>query len=128
LAFYTLKKYKDNLSSRVSQLYSFRLVWTKQFITCSFIVCSAISVIIYLMYYHYPHWQNLRFSFVALSVFIYCISYKAWSHPELLSVIHGYSTNDLSPMPRLTIHLPQKKYSNSNLGEDDQKRIITALE
>jgi len=99
-------------------------------VVSSFVVCSAIAVIICFMYYNFPRVQNIRFGFTALTIFIYWISYKAWSHPELFSVIRGYSNEspDRSIAPKLTVHLSAKKYSNSGLGENDMQRIVTALE
>lgn len=130
LAFIYLKKNSVDISSSIGAAVKYRLIWLKQFVASSFIVCSVIAVIICLMYYNYPHWQNIRFGFVALTVFIYWISYKAWSQPELFAVIRGYSneTADRSIVPKLTVHLPAKKYSNSGLAENDMQRIINALE
>jgi AraC-like DNA-binding protein len=104
--------------------------WVKQFTIISMVVCSIVSVVIFLMYFNNPDWRNLRFGFVALTVFIYWISYKALSQPELFAVIRGYSGNENTalPPPQLTVHLPVKKYSNSGLGTDEMKRIIAALE
>ncbi|MES1215726.1 MAG: helix-turn-helix transcriptional regulator [Bacteroidota bacterium] len=127
LAYYNLNK---ESSSSMSHMTQYRIKWLKQFVASSFVVCSAIAVVICLMYYHFPHWQNIRFGFTALTVFIYWISYKAWSQPELFSFVRGYSNEpvDRSVIPALRVHLPLKKYSNSGLAEDDMQRIITALE
>lgn len=71
----------------------------------------------------------MRFGFSALTVFIYWLSYKAWNQPELFAVIRGYSheTVERSIAPKLTVHLPLKKYSNSGLSENDIERIIAGL-
>ena len=130
LAFYYLKEYSNKLSSPLVTSTKYRVNWLKQFVVSSFVVCSAIAVIICFMYYNFPRVQNIRFGFTALTIFIYWISYKAWSHPELFSVIRGYSNEspDRSIAPKLTVHLSAKKYSNSGLGENDMQRIVTALE
>jgi AraC-like DNA-binding protein len=130
IAFYYLKKYSGKLSATINSSAKYRINWLRQFIIASSIVCSVIAVVICLMYYNFPRGQNIRFGFAALTVFIYWISYKVWSQPELFAVIRGYSNEiaDRSIAPKLTIHLPVKKYSNSGLGADDMKRIITALE
>jgi AraC-like DNA-binding protein len=88
----------------------------------------VVAVAICLMYYNHPHWSNVRFGFVALSVFIYWISYKAWSQPELFAVIHGAGEQNAAiHMPVLSVHLPAKKYSNSGLCEETMQRIISAF-
>jgi AraC-like DNA-binding protein len=125
-----LKKHSRQLSSKLTTAAILRMKWVRQLTIISMIVCSVIAVIICLMYFNNPHWRNVRFGFVLLTVFIYWISYKAWSQPELFTVIRGYSGEEggRSPVPMLTVHLPVKKYSNSGLSEEEMQRIITALE
>ncbi len=78
------------------------------------------------MYYNYPRMQYLRFAFSALTIFIYWASYKAWSQPELLSVILGGGGQQNKITSGHAIH-PVKKYSNSGLHKDDMQKIILAL-
>ena len=99
--------------------------WLKQLTINSLIISIVIAAVICLMYYNHPHWSNVRFSFVALSIFIYWISYKAWSQPELFTVILGAGEqNTTIHMPVLSVHLPAKKYSNSGLCDEAMQRII----
>jgi AraC-like DNA-binding protein len=107
-----------------------KLQWLKHFTIASMVVCSVVALVIALMYYNNPEWKNLRFGFIALTFFIYWISYKALSQPELFAVIrgnYGHETVSLPP-PALKVHLPVKKYSNSGLSTEELSRIIAALE
>lgn len=118
-AFFILKKFSRQ-----------RAQWLKQLTIVSMVVCSIVAVVIALMYYNNPAWRNVRFGFIALTFFIYWISYKALSRPEIFAVIRGNSGNETVPFPAppLKAHLPVKKYSNSGLGAEELNRIITALE
>lgn len=128
LAFYTLKRYATDNPSYTASLSKSRASWLRQFIVSSWLICSIISVTICLMYYRYPHWQNVRFGFIALTIFVYWISYKAWSQPELFDVIRGNAIYADKTIPALTIHRQTKKYSNSGLRESDMQSIMIALE
>lgn len=102
--------------------------WLRQLTTSSLIVSSAIAIVICLMYYNHPYWSNVRFGFVALSIFIYWISYKACMQPELFTVIHGAGEqNTTVHIPVLSVHLPAKKYSNSGLCDEAMQRIISTF-
>lgn len=102
--------------------------WFQQLTINSFIISSVIAVVICLMYYNHPHWSNVRFGFVALSIFIYWISYKACIQPELFTVIHGAGEqNTTVHIPVLSVHLPAKKYSNSGLCDEAMQRIISTF-
>jgi AraC-like DNA-binding protein len=130
LTFFCLNKYEGKLNAAISSSVKYRISWLRQFIIASSIVCCVIAVVICLMYYNFPRGQNIRFGFAALTVFIYWISYKVWSQPELFAVIRGYSIEvaDRTIAPKLVVHFPAKKYSNSGLAEEDMRRIITALD
>ena len=107
-----------------------RLKWVRQFTMISMVVCSIVAIVICLMYFNNPAWHNVRFGFIGLTIFIYWISYKVLSQPELFSVIRGFSGNEgqSAQPPMLTVHLPAKKYVNSGLGTEALKGIIVALE
>jgi hypothetical protein len=129
LALNMLNKQNMQLFSGSGTIIKMQMQWLRQLVISSLVVCSVIAVVIYLMFYNYPNWSNVRFGFVALSFFIYWISYKAWNQPELFSVIHGQDDQQFnSHVPAFSIHLPAKKYSNSGLCEDAMQNIITALE
>jgi AraC-like DNA-binding protein len=107
-----------------------RVKWLKQFTVLSMIVCSVVATVICLMYFNNPHWYNVRFGFLSLTVFIYWISYMALGQSGIFAVIRGNSFNDnrAIPAPWLTVHLPAKKYSNSGLDAAEMSRIISELE
>jgi AraC-like DNA-binding protein len=72
----------------------------------------------------------VRPGFLILTLFIYWISYEALYHPEVFSVIRGYAgdaTAVADELPKLKVHLPEKKYRKSNLNEDEIVRIIDSL-
>ena len=94
---------KDS-SSAVKKL---QLNWLKQFVIFSLLVCSLITVVIFLMYVWYPYNQNIRFGFIALTLFIYWISYCAWNQPQIFTVIHGLSysnTGETEKIPKLVAY------------------------
>jgi len=129
LALNMLNKQNIAVVSGSGTIIKIQMQWLRQLVISSLVVCSVIAVVIYLMFYNYPNWSNVRFGFVALSFFIYWISYKAWNQPELFSVIHGQDDQQFNlHVPAFSIHLPAKKYSNSGLYEDAMQNIITALE
>ena len=129
IALFMLTKYSRQLSIKITSPIFLRVKWIRQLTITSMIVCSVVAIVICLMYFNNPHWRNVRFGFVALTGFIYWISYKAWSQPELFAVIRGYSNEDATrlPAPLLTVHLPARKYSNSGLSDEEMKNINTAL-
>jgi AraC-like DNA-binding protein len=118
LALFLLKKYAKPVK------------WLKQFTMMSMVVCSIVAIVICLMYFNNPQWYNVRFGFLALTFFIYWISYMALSRPELFAVIRGNSFNGNRPVPApwLTVHLPAKKYINSGLDATEMDRIVAGLE
>ena len=130
LALSVLKKYRSQLTTRFTASSLLRIKWLRQFTISSMIICLVIAIIICLMYFNHPYWRNVRFGFIALTLFIYWVSYKLWSQPELFTVIRGYSNENGGrlPVPMLTVHLSAKKYSNSGLSDEEMKKIISALE
>jgi AraC-like DNA-binding protein len=102
-----------------------QLKWLKQFIVISFIVCLFIAIIIFLMFQWYPYNQTIRFGFIALTVFIYWISYCAWSQPQTFSVVRGFAddTKDVPVIPNLTFYKRAQKYSNSRLSDEEMRRL-----
>jgi AraC-like DNA-binding protein len=130
VALQLLKKHLKRAGEKFSATSVLRMKWIRQFTLISMVVCSVVAIVICLMYFKNPYWYNVRFGFIGLTFFIYWISYKVWSQPELFSVIRGYSGNEAQPVqpPVLTVHLPVKKYSNSGLGSQEMNRIIAALE
>jgi AraC-like DNA-binding protein len=126
IAFSVLKNRNESRYSQLESPYNRRLIWMRQFILSSFFVCSVVAIVICMMYYTYPRTQYLRFGFAALTIFIYWVSYKSWSQPELFNVVFGGGhSNKL--ISRHIVH-PIKKYSNSGLHEEDLQIIITSLE
>ena len=128
-AFYLLKKNKSLFSTQLKTQFAARLKWLNQFLLSSLIICCAISVIIYLMYIKYPQLQNLRFGFVLLTIFVYWISYRAWSQPELFQVIIGGASVGMQPFASTFGQKSiVKKYSNSGLDRAYLEKIIACFE
>jgi AraC-like DNA-binding protein len=75
--------------------------------------------------------MGYRYWFLALTAFIYWISYSALTQPSIFSVIKGYAGKqdaNLPVLPKLVVHRPAKKYSNSGLSEDAITAIQSTLE
>lgn len=126
IALSILNKHFKRAGEKFSATSVLRMKWVRQFTLISMVVCSIVAMVICLMYFNNPGWRNVRFGFIGLTVFIYWISYKVLSQPELFSIIRGYSANEAQAVqpPVLTVHLPVKKYSNSGLGIEELDRII----
>jgi AraC-like DNA-binding protein len=123
--------YGEEIKDPSPEIKKLRRTWLKQFIIISLFVCSLITVIIFLMYEWFPYNQNIRFGFIALTLFIYWISYCAWDQPQIFTVIRGFAythTAGSEKIPRLVAYRPAKKYSNSGLGDEEIKMIIAKLE
>ena len=129
LAFYELIKYRSRLDAHLFHVYQTRITWLRQFVAASLIVCTAITIALCVMYVYFPRGQNFRFAFAALTVFIYWMSYKAWSQPDIFSVVYGRTDETVEKIiPQLTIHRAPKKYSNSGLQEQEMETIVTSLQ
>jgi AraC-like DNA-binding protein len=112
-----------------SDIKKLQINWMKQFIVLSLLVCSVITVVIFLMHEWFPYNQDIRFGFVALTLFIYWMSYCAWDQPQIFTVIHGFAHGGgTEKIPRLVAYKPAKKYSNSGLSEEEIKLIIIRLD
>ena len=118
-------KAAKNIFSDLSKI-QFR--WIRNFIILSFIVCVLIALAVFFMYIYYPQWNNARFLFVALTVFIYWISYTALSQPSVFAVITGTENPMATILPKLVVHRPAKKYSNSGISGEDVSTIRSALQ
>ena len=131
LAFRLWYLHDKTVKNTLSNLRRLQIRWLRSFIVVSFFVCVIISLAIFFMYVNFPHWNNVRFLFVALTIFIYWISYTALSQPSVFSVIKGQESEE-SPVPalspRLVVHRPAKKYSNSGLNAKDILNINSVLQ
>jgi AraC-like DNA-binding protein len=130
LAFRFWYLHENAVKNNFSNFNRLQFQWLRSFIVISFFVCTIISLAIYFMYVNFPHWSNVRFLFVALTFFIYWISYTALSQPSVFSVIKGQPGENHIPAlsPKLIVHRPAKKYSNSGLNEEDVLRINSVLQ
>lgn len=127
-----LQTWRDHRKSvqRFSSIEHLKLEWLKKFVYTSFFVCLFIAVLNYFMVVFYPQLDYVRPGFLVLTLFIYWISYEALYHPEVFSVIKGYAIERSSAaddLPKLQVHMPEKKYRKSNLNEDEIVRIINNL-
>ncbi|MFI5128482.1 MAG: helix-turn-helix transcriptional regulator [Chitinophagales bacterium] len=135
IGIYHILAYRQWLSSGrpakdvFSDLSKLQFKWLKSFIILSAIVSLVIALAVFFMYIYYPHWNHARFLFVALTVFIYWISYTALSQPSVFTVINGQFKTDSPPfVPKLVVHRRTKKYSNSGLTTEDISVIRLALQ
>lgn len=118
------------MRNRFSNLHAIQAKWLQHFIVISLAVCLIITCAIYFMYLYYPSLSNLKWMFVALSLFIYWISFEAIHQPELFSVMRGGESMERAPVlePKLVVHRPGRRYHNSGLNEEEAKRIATSLQ
>jgi AraC-like DNA-binding protein len=127
LALQCWRQYKDSLQHYFSDTQRLQANWIRQFITVSLLACTLIAAAIYLLYVNYPRGANFRYGFVALTIFIYWVSYTALTQPATFSVIKGYNEKEeasLPVLPKMIVHRRAKKYSNSGLS----KEAITAIQ
>lgn len=130
LAYRNWQKQQQSLKENYSDLTWLRSAWIKKFIGISFIVCILITIVIYLMFSWYPFNQDIRFGFIAFAVFIYWISYSAWSQPQLFVTTQGLKqeTKEISIATPMTLYKAAKKYSNSGLSVLEEQRILMNLD
>lgn len=124
-------QYQNNLKRVHSDVKRLQAKWMQKFIVISFIACSLITVVIYLMYLWYPYNQDIRFCFIILTLFIYWISYSAWNQPQIFSVIKGSGKDEEKQsisMPEFIVHKRKRKYANSFLEDCQIKSITASLE
>ena len=83
------------------------------------------------MYYLYPGYQYLKWSFVLLTGFIYWISFTAFQKPGSFEVVFG-KLGSGAPFgtlkAKLTILHPEVKYVNSRLKGEQVSCIIKSLQ
>ena len=130
LSYYNYKKQQNSLKDKCQGITNRQTKWIQQFVIVSFIVCSFIAVVIYLMYTWFPFSQDIRFGFILLTIFIYWISYSAWHDPLLFAPVTDRTGKavTLNAAPGLIIHKPQKKYAHSGLDTDQINKILLLLE
>lgn len=128
LSIYSLNGY-DKTNKILSGIQRQQIKWVKQFVYVSFFVCAAISFFIYQLYINYPYGHEWRYVFVALTLFIYWISYNALTKPAIFSVIKGYAGEGHIEtfIPKLLVHRPAKKYVHSALSNEEVIRIASSL-
>ena len=131
LALQCWQQHKNSLKNYFSETQQLQAKWIRQFIIASLIVCTIIAAAIYLLYINYPRGAEYRYGFVALTVFIYWVSYTALTQPSIFSIIKGNARqeDDVIPFPpNLEVHRSVKKYSGSGLSQEDIAAISTALQ
>lgn len=131
LAMHCWMQHRSSLKNYFSETQRLQMNWIRQFIIASFVVCSVIVSAIYLLYINYPRGAEFRYGFVALTIFIYWISYAALTRPSIFSVIKGKTAQEdiiLPVLPKLVVHRPAKKYSNSGLQGQDMTALRATLQ
>jgi AraC-like DNA-binding protein len=138
LAYKLWQRHNQSLKKYFSNIEQLQLSWLRKFILLSFAICSIIAITIFLMHVFYPTLHWLRMGFVALTLFIYWVSYAALTQPDIFSVIHGnakdHPSTEREPAivtglkPKLQVHRPARKYGNSSLPDEEAARIAACLE
>jgi AraC-like DNA-binding protein len=122
--------YRHSVKTYYSEMQRLQENWIRQFIIVSFIACSTVALAIYFLYIRYPMGAEFRYGFAVLTLFIYWVSYTALNQPSIFAVVKGNDRQDsaIPVLPKLVIHLPAKKYSNSSLKDGDLILIKAALQ
>ena len=103
----------------------------QKFVRISLLATCLIAGVICLMYYLYPGYQYLKWSFVLLTGFIYWISFTAFQKPGSFEVVFGKlgSGEPVGTLKaKLTILHPEIKYVNSGLKDGQASCIIKSLQ
>lgn len=102
--------------------------WVRQFTMVSCAGSAVVALTIYFMYVYYPALNWMRMGFLSLTGLIYWVSYKALTQPGMFVEWQPQGGVLTGLAPRLQVHRPAKKYSNSTLSAGEAARIATALE
>jgi len=131
MAFRLWSQHRQNLDLCFPGNVIIQLNWIKQFIIVSAVVGMMVAAALYLLYINYPHGHQYRYGFVALSIYIYWFSYLALTRPSVFSVVKGFSREqpeNNQAVPRLKACLPNIKYANSCLTEEQVQQICDSLD
>ncbi len=104
--------------------------WCRQFVIGSAAVTTVVALALFILYILYPNGQEFRYAFLALSIFIYWLTYSALISPAAFSVIRGNIAPDNSTdftIPTLSVYRPNEKYANSTLGVEEAAAISARL-
>ncbi len=111
-----------------ADLFSLKKSFLKKFSVASFFITFCIAVVLFFLFMNFPNYQDVRWSFVLLTIFVYWLSYQGFKSPELFKVIQGNSDAKNSDYRiHLVAHRPRVKYSNSRLKEEEIQRILSGL-
>ena len=102
--------------------------WIPQFIWISLIVSSIIVMALFLLYINYPAGHGYRYGFVALTLFIYWITYAALKQPVLFIIPVAGDNVQPNKLAALFVHRGMKKYARSTLDATEKERITKALQ
>lgn len=127
-AMHSWYRHKNVLRSYFSDTHRLQANWVRQFIIASFLVSIVIATAIYLLYMNYPRGAEFRYGFAALTIFIYWVSYTALSRPSVFSLMKENESLVAPLLPKMVVHRPVKKYSNSGLSEKDMEAIRETLQ
>src|SRR5258705_9972854 len=93
--------YNQSAKNFLSDLGRLQFQWVRGFNIFSSVVCVVVALAVYFMYVYYPHWSNARYLFVALTIFIYWISYTALSQPAVFIRIDYRQARQETPVQPL---------------------------
>ena len=131
LAYSLWDKHSRTIAKHYPDATNLQMRWLRKFIIGSFILCSVIAFTIYFMYVLYPSLQWIRMGFLALTAFIYWVSYSALTQPDIFYVAHsspGREPAIVTDMPKLQVSRTAPKYKNSSLPDNEAQRIVKDLE
>jgi len=117
-------------NNEINSFWKNRTVFLRKFAIVSLIVTACIASTLLFLFTNYPNYQEVRWIFILLTIFVYWLSYESLKRPRLFKLIRGNSEiNERVPViPALTAHRKPVKYYNSGLKDDEMQRISAALE
>jgi AraC-like DNA-binding protein len=126
------KKLLDNFEKKALHMPApLHISFMQKFVRISLLATCLIAGVICLMYYLYPGYQYLKWSFILLTGFIYWVSLTAFQKPGSFEVVFG-KLGSGAPFDtlkaKLTILHPEIKYVNSGLKDEQVSCIIKSLQ
>ena len=119
------KKYNENKNPSLTINHE---TWISQFIRMSLIVSFIVVMALFLLYINYPSGHGYRYGFVALTLFMYWITYVALKQPVLFEIPIAGGNIHPNMLPALFVHRSRKKYARSTLDAAEKERITKALQ
>jgi AraC-like DNA-binding protein len=115
--------------SGTGKFFQLRTAFLKKFAGISLLITVCIVITLLFLFTNFPYYQNARWVFSLLTIFIYWLSYESLKKPKLFRLIHGMSEiNERLPViPPLIAHRRAVKYNNSGLKQEEVQIISDVL-